>query len=126
MCLIHDRQRLRSIARKYERLRGSNDSDINVEDHFLPVAQNNRKLFKIFASLAVPDTLHNSPKVEKILDLIQVKQLGSSAVAAQIQAILSYSPPSKEVLEEYPKYGERILKLVEFIHDHHPSDVCHI
>ena len=126
MCPIYDRHRLHSIARKYERPRGSNDSDINVEDHFLSVAQNNQKLFKNYASLAVPDTLHNSPKVEKILDLIQVKQLGSSAVAAQIQAIILYSPPSKEELENYPKYGERLLKLVEFIHDHHSSDVCHI
>lgn len=108
---------------RYEGFGSSDGSDMDFEDHFLSVARDNWKIFKDYASLRVPHGLHVSPKVERTWDLIQVKQPGSSAVSAQIRAILSYSPLVAERLKDYPKYGERLLDLIDFIDGHRPSNV---
>jgi hypothetical protein len=124
MCPMYNRGRLDHIASTYGGIGGVNNAEINFEDHFLSIARSARRVFNYYKSLSVPDSLRRPPKVERIRDLIRVKQPGSLAVSVQIQAILSYSPAMTEELEKYPKYGERLQKLAEFVERQPVPHVC--
>jgi hypothetical protein len=120
-----DRRRLHSLAIDSERLGGGNNANTRCEDHFLSVAQHNRRLFKDFLGLSVPAGLYSS-EIKTTGDLIRVKQPGSSVVSAQIQAILSYVPTRTEKLEDYPIYNKRLLEIEKFCRDRKPSTVCKV
>ena len=126
MCSLYARRQLHHVTRKYQQLGSGDGSDADAGDYCLFVVRQNRRLFMDYVSLPVPDDLQSSPEAKRIWDLIQVKQPGSTAVAAQIQAILSYSPSVTEKLKDYPVYGERLLELTDFIDGCQPSSVCHV
>ena len=73
MCRTFPTVQRHRIARKHEQLGSCGDSETALEDHCLFIAWQNRRLFKDYAALPVPDGLSNPPEVERVWDLIRVK-----------------------------------------------------